>query len=217
MGGRLLALFALTSVCVLCGSTAQAGLMSTWNFDDGTLNANPNGFGATLTTTPSPATFISSGTFNSSPYSLSVSSGGSLTITLSPPTGSLGGPDALNYYALNQNSASLANIQWAYSVNGGSYATLGSSVTPGSTWTYEQVDLSSMNLSGATSLSFMATVSGGSGVYFDDINLAAPEPVNVALGIFGGVFVVVIVARSRPVRNRVHSWRVAVVHWIDAV
>ena len=74
-----------------------------------------------------------------------------------------------------------------------------------------------MNLSGATSLSFMATVSGGSGVYFDDINLAAPEPVNVALGIFGGVFVVVIVARSRPVRNRVHSWRVAVVHWIDAV
>jgi hypothetical protein len=44
-----------------------------------------------------------------------------------------------------------------------------------------------------------------------------PEPVNVALGIFGGIFLVVILARSRSVRNRVHCWRVAAAHWIDAV
>jgi hypothetical protein len=45
---------------------------------------------------------------------------------------------------------------------------------------------------------------------------AVPEPVPVALGIFAGVFLVVIVARSRPVRNRVQRWRVAAVQWIDA-
>ena len=44
-----------------------------------------------------------------------------------------------------------------------------------------------------------------------------PEPVNVALGIFGGVFLVAICARNRPVRDRLHRWRVAVVQWIDAV
>ena len=46
---------------------------------------------------------------------------------------------------------------------------------------------------------------------------AVPEPVNVALGIFAGVFLVVFVVRSRPVRNRVQRWRVAAVQWIDAV
>jgi Cys-tRNA synthase (O-phospho-L-seryl-tRNA:Cys-tRNA synthase) len=40
---------------------------------------------------------------------------------------------------------------------------------------------------------------------------------NVALGIFAGVFLVVILASSRKVRNRVHRWRVAVVQWINAV
>ena len=50
-----------------------------------------------------------------------------------------------------------------------------------------------------------------------DVTAAVPEPVNVALGIFAGVFLVVIVARSRPVRNRVQRWRVAAVRWIDAV
>jgi subtilisin-like proprotein convertase family protein len=44
-----------------------------------------------------------------------------------------------------------------------------------------------------------------------------PEPVNVALGIFAGVFLVVLVVRSRPVRNRVQRWRAAAVEWINAV
>jgi hypothetical protein len=46
---------------------------------------------------------------------------------------------------------------------------------------------------------------------------AVPEPVNVALGIFGGVAVCVIVAHSRPVRDRVKPWRAAATTWIDAV
>jgi hypothetical protein len=46
---------------------------------------------------------------------------------------------------------------------------------------------------------------------------AVPEPVNVALGIFAGVFLVVILARSRRVRNRVHGWCVGINQWLDAV
>jgi hypothetical protein len=67
---------------------------------------------------------------------------------------------------------------------------------------------------------FIADLSAGSQSQLDSWSLnisAVPEPVNVALGIFGGVFLVVILATSRPVRNRVHCWRLAVAHWIDAV
>lgn len=46
---------------------------------------------------------------------------------------------------------------------------------------------------------------------------AVPEPVNAALGIFAGVFLVVIVVRSRPVRDRVQRWWAAIVQWIGAV
>ena len=46
---------------------------------------------------------------------------------------------------------------------------------------------------------------------------AVPEPVNVALGIFAGVFLVVMLVRSRPVRDRIHRCRVVVVQWVDAV
>jgi hypothetical protein len=46
---------------------------------------------------------------------------------------------------------------------------------------------------------------------------AVPEPVSTALGIFGGVAVCVVVARSRPVRERAKRWRVAANAWIDAV
>jgi hypothetical protein len=44
-----------------------------------------------------------------------------------------------------------------------------------------------------------------------------PEPVNVALGIFGGVIGLVLVGRSRPVRNCVQRWRAAFVVWVNAV
>jgi hypothetical protein len=46
---------------------------------------------------------------------------------------------------------------------------------------------------------------------------AVPEPVNVALGIFAGGVLVVILVRSWRVRNRVHRWCVAVNQWLDAV
>jgi hypothetical protein len=46
---------------------------------------------------------------------------------------------------------------------------------------------------------------------------AVPEPENVALGCFAGVFLVVSLVRSQRVRKRVHRWCVAVNQWLDAV
>jgi hypothetical protein len=67
---------------------------------------------------------------------------------------------------------------------------------------------------------YLGGPNSGSQVNYGEISLSyspVPEPVNVALGIFGGVLLVAILARSRPVRNRIHCWRVAAVRWIDAV
>ena len=46
---------------------------------------------------------------------------------------------------------------------------------------------------------------------------ALPEPVTVALLVFAGVFLVVILARSRRVQDRIRRWRAAAVRWADAV
>jgi hypothetical protein len=46
---------------------------------------------------------------------------------------------------------------------------------------------------------------------------AVPEPVNVALGIFGGLFVVGGLCRTQQVRDRIQRWQVGVNQWLDAV
>lgn len=76
-------------------------------------------------------------------------------------------------------------------------------LNPNGTWTLFLADLSSGGVSQLVSWELDIT--------------PVPEPVNVALGIFGGVFLVVILGRSQRVRNRVQRWRVAVVQWINAV
>mgnify|MGYP001500430382 CR=1 FL=1 len=78
-----------------------------------------------------------------------------------------------------------------------------SSVNPNGTWTLFIADLSSGEQSQLVSWSLDIT--------------AVPEPVNVALGILAGVFLVVALGRSQQVRNRVRRWRVAAVEWINAV
>ena len=50
------------------------------------------------------------------------------------------------------------------------------------------------------------------------LNLTAvAEPVNAALGIFAGVFVVGGLCRTQRVRDWLHRCRVAFMHWVDAV
>ena len=76
-----------------------------------------------------------------------------------------------------------------------------------------------MNGSGTWTLFFADTATGGQSTVVSwglDLGITAvPEPVNVALGIFAGVFLVIIIGRSRPVRDRFQHWRAAVVQWID--
>jgi len=93
-----------------------------------------------------------------------------------------------------------------FSASGGSITLDGTfgNMSPNGTWTLFFADVSK---GGGTS-----TLTGWS----LDIT-AVPEPVNVALGIFGGVLLVVLLARSRRVRNRVRLWCVGVNEWLDAV
>jgi hypothetical protein len=46
---------------------------------------------------------------------------------------------------------------------------------------------------------------------------AVPEPINVALGIFAGLFVVGGLCRTQRVRDWLHQCRVNAVRWVDAV
>lgn len=77
-----------------------------------------------------------------------------------------------------------------------------------------------MNPKGTWALYFADVVSSGSSSMLTSWSLdltAVPEPVNVALGCFGGVFLVVSLVRSRWVRSRVQRCWVGFNHWLDAV
>ena len=78
-------------------------------------------------------------------------------------------------------------------------------VNPNGTWTLFLADMSS----GAQSQVVSWSLDIGSS--------AVPEPANVALGIFAGVFLVVSFARSQWARNRVQRCRVTFVQWVNAV
>jgi hypothetical protein len=137
--------------------------------------------------------------------------GGGMNVTLSD-TGANG----------NIHAAGDSSLSGAWKADGqttsptaapGSFSAGGGSITLDGTFAGE-------NPNGTWTL-FFADVSAGGGTstlngWSLDIT-AVPEPVNVALTIFAGVFLVVIVARSRPLRNQVQRWRAAVVRWINAV
>ncbi len=67
---------------------------------------------------------------------------------------------------------------------------------------------------------FFADLSSGGQSHLDGWSLSingVPEPVNVALVVFAGVFLAVALARCQRVRNWVYRRRDAVVAWINAV
>jgi hypothetical protein len=73
---------------------------------------------------------------------------------------------------------------------------------------------------GTWALYFADVVSGGGQASLVSWSLditAVPEPENVALGCFAGVFLVVSLVRSQRVRKRVRRWCVGVNEWLDAV
>ena len=78
------------------------------------------------------------------------------------------------------------------------------------------------NPNGYQTIAVAATASGdgntpASLVSFHLGTTTVPEPTGMVLGIFGGVLLVVIVARSRWVRDRIRRWRAGFVQWVNAV
>lgn len=103
--------------------------------------------------------------------------------------GGIGTPLTGTYLADGQKLSPLSSAS-SFNANGGSITLDGTfgGVNPNGTWT----------------LFFADVVQGGGTATLNGWSLdvtAVPEPVNAALGIFAGVFLVVLVARSRPVRN----------------
>jgi hypothetical protein len=95
----------------------------------------------------------------------------------------------------------------------GSFSAGGGSITLDGTF-------GGMNPNGTWTLFFADVVASGSSSTLLSWSLditAVPEPENVALGCFAGVFLAVSLVRSQRVRNRVHRWCVAVNQWLDAV
>jgi hypothetical protein len=119
------------------------------------------------------------------------------------------------------------NGQWSYRVTTPGYTDVGSSINLITT-AAPNTSLTGVSLSAGQTLYLQFTMSSGAGsppngsltfdnLVFDGTVTPVPEPVNVALGLFGGLFGVVLVARSRPVRARIQHWRSAAVRWVDAV
>ncbi len=97
--------------------------------------------------------------------------------------------------------------------------------SPASSPTYYHPDGGSLNtafgagnLNGSWTLFLSDMASGGtSTVQSWGLEITAvPEPVNVALGVFGGLFLVIVVLRNPQVRNRMRRWHVAIINWVDA-
>jgi hypothetical protein len=135
------------------------------------------------------------------------------------PSGLAGDPTGLGYTTAGFNNVHLSD---------GAYGNINTTPTPTTSGTYNPSGGSTafqayngQNPNGSWVL-FISDLNGGDtsssrlnswSLTFD----AVPEPVNVALGIFGGVVLVVILARSRPVRNWLRRARAAFVHWVNAV
>jgi hypothetical protein len=171
-------------------------------------------------------TFTISGGFNGDLYAYLSHNG--VLVPLLNRVGTGTGPNTSPTYYFGYSDAGFNNVTLADGGTGGNIHNYGGGSVPTGTYSPDSGGLTfsgaygGINPDGNWTL-FFADLSAGGGQsellnWSLSINaVPVPEPVNVALGIFGGLVLVVIVARSRPVRDRVHRWRVAFVHWVDAV
>lgn len=214
----------------MMGWTAQAGL---YNFDYSVGAAipdgNPSGMANQQVISGLPSVMQDmtvginiSGGYNGDLYGY-IKHNGTLVMLLDRVGTGVGNPYGYDNAGLNLTLSDHATqVPTIHFYQDDSYSLNGSGQLTG-TWRPDGGSLSSFNNldpNGTWTL-FFADLSGGGGqssLQGWSLDIAAvPEPVNVALGIFAGMFLVVMVARSQPVRKRVQGWRVAAVQWIDAV
>jgi hypothetical protein len=201
VGAALPVLFALAVACLLSVSSADAAMTSAWLFD-GSSTASPNQLGANLSG-GSISTAQNQNTGGTA--SLLVAQNQSFTITFNPA--GLSG-FTLNYYIRNNGGSggNAADVQWTYSTPGGS-GNLSQLNNAPDTFGPQTVSFTGFpDVSGYSTLSFTATVTGGqnnNGAYFDNLSLTAvPEPINYAMAVFGLVFVCVGAGRFYLGRRR---------------
>lgn len=223
----------LIAVALVLAGTAQAAIY-TETYDSGFANGgvipdgNTTGWRDTRNVTDIPSgwtiadvtvTFAISGGYNGDLYGY-LSHGGVLIPLLQRVGTSL--TDKVGYGDNGFNAVTLAdggakgNIHdygggfvptetYAPDSSGATFANKFDGLTANGNWTLFFADLSGGDLTPSTLGSWSLDI------------IAVPEPVNVALGLFAGVLLLVILARSRPVWNRVHRWRAGIARWIDAV
>lgn len=207
LGGRtvLPAVFAITVACLLDSSQARGAIIASWDF----TSANASTFNyvsptPSFTSSGGNATEgISGGTLH---YAYNGANVGNLnntvlTFTMAPNNSTISGL-SVQYDAFSGQVTALSGT-WAYSINGGTFANIGSAsgITIGAaagannnTFTLSGVSIAPTD----SSLVFRLTLSGAAGgnngtLNFDNLEFdalsAVPEPINYALAVFGLVFV----------------------------
>ena len=125
------------------------------------------------------------------------------------------GPGSGNWYSFMLNGSGSTGLHDAgtagnpitgsYQPDGGALSSF-NGLNPNGNWTIYFADMASGGGTGPSTLA-------GWGLEIT----AVPEPANVALGIFGGVFALIVTFRSARVRALLRGWQVAASRWVDAV
>jgi hypothetical protein len=213
----------LVAVALLCAALPRANAATTvasWNFTgtwttgtSPTIAGTPGAFvsGASMTTlitdsgigTPSIARQGTGGQsgaymrFTDNLFATSYPARFTLTLTSSANMSSF----SITYYA-RSSTTTMATDTWSYSINGGAFTDFATqTIASGTTWNqYTVTPSASIAVLSGQTIAFRNTLSGGTAgnvtADFDTITVTAvPEPVNVALGMFGAGFAVVGLGR----------------------
>ena len=221
----------ICSLALMMGWTAQGGIIYSSFANGGNIpDGNPVGSAGTATVSgylPNisdiSVTLNISGGYNGDLYGYLSYDGKLLPLLNRVGMGTGSSSDPTYYFGYGDAGFNNVTLADSGSVNihnyGGGFVPSGTYLPDAGGLTFDGT-YSGLNPNGTWTLFLADLSSGGGQSQLTGWSLgitAVPEPVNVALGIFGGVSACVIVARSRRVRSRVRRWQAAATRWIDAV
>jgi hypothetical protein len=219
------------------GLAVRGGLYTEGPYTSGFANGgnvpdgNPTGWNDTRNVSDIPAglkiggvsvTFTVSGGYNGDLYGYLSHAGALVPLLNRVGTGTGSEPT----YSFGYDDAGFNAVTLADGGANGNIHTYGGGLVPTGTYAPDSGGLTFAGTFGGLTPNgnwtlFLADLSSGGGqstlVGWSLSITAVPEPVNVALAIFAAVFLVVMVAQARPLRDRIRRWRVEIVQWIDAV